>query len=315
MGSDPLAVFGHGGIAPLGFGREDLAMTDSIKVGVAHFPTTYSIRPSELGPALEERGFESIWAAEHSHIPTSRNSPTPSGGPLAQRYYDTLDPFVFLTALAGSTKRLLLGTGICLVVQRDPIHTAKSAASLDQLSGGRFHFGVGAGWNEDEMNNHGTQLQGRFKLMRERVGAIKAMWTEETPSYSGDLVQLPPMTINPKPAQNPHPPIHVGGSYPGGARRAVEWGNGWIPIPGRGEGSIADQIAGMREMAAAAGRDPDEIEVSVYFAPADPAKITELAEAGVHRLAFDLPSVAAPEALAALDATMAAVEAAGLTPG
>ena len=287
-------------------------MTNSIKVGVAHFPTTYSIPPQELGPALEERGFESIWVAEHSHIPVSRKTPTPSGAELAQRYHDTLDPFVYLTALAGSTERLLLGTGICLVIQRDPIHTAKAAASVDQLSGGRFQFGVGAGWNEDEMNDHGTQLKGRFKLMRERVGAIKAMWTEETPSFTGDLVDLPPMTINPRPLQRPHPPIHVGGSYPGGARRAIEWGNGWIPIPGRGEGTIADQIAGMREMAEAAGRDPDEIEVSIYFAPTDPAKITEFAEAGVHRLAFDLPSVPGQEAMDALDNALAAVEAAGL---
>lgn len=289
-------------------------MADNIKVGVAHFPTSYSIAPKDLGPALEDRGFESIWAAEHSHIPTSRKTPAPSGGDLAQRYYDTLDPFVFLTALATHTEHLLLGTGICLVIQRDPIHTAKSAASLDQLSGGRFHFGVGAGWNEDEMNDHGTQLQGRFKLMRERVGAIKAMWTDEEPAYSGDLVNLPPMTINPKPLQDPHPPIHVGGAYPGGARRAVEWGNGWIPIPGRGEGTIAEQIAGMREMAAAAGRDPEEIEVSIYFASPDPATIIEFAEAGVDRLAFDLPSVGRDEALASLDAAMAAIKSAGLTP-
>jgi len=279
-----------------------------MKAGVAHFPTIYSMPPSELGPALEQRGFESIWVAEHSHIPTSRKTPAPSGGDLAQRYYDTLDPFVFLTALAAHTTDLLLGTGICLVAQRDPIHTAKSAASLDQLSGGRFNFGVGAGWNEDEMNDHGTELHGRFKLMRERVGAIKAMWTDDEPSYDGDLVDLPPMSIQPKPMQNPHPPIHVGGSYPGGARRAVEWGNGWIPIPGRGEGTIAEQIVGMRQMAEDAGRDPDEIEVSIYFAPADVAKLTEFAEAGVHRVAFDLPSVGGPDALDALDAAMAAMK-------
>ncbi len=283
-----------------------------MKAAVAHFPTSYSISPSELGPALEERGFESIWVAEHSHIPLSRKTPSPSGGPLAQRYYDTLDPFVFLTALATHTTDLLLGTGICLVIQRDPIHTAKSAASLDQLSGGRFHFGVGAGWNEDEMNDHGTELHGRFKLMRERVGAITSMWTEDEPSYDGDLVHLPPMSFNPKPLQTPHPPIHVGGSFPGGARRAIEWGNGWIPIPGRGEGTIAEQVVAMRQMAEEAGRDPHEIEVSIYFAPADVAKLTEFAEAGVHRVAFDLPSVAGAEAIDALDNAMAAMDEAGL---
>ncbi len=280
--------------------------------GIAHFPTAYSIPPQELGPELEGRGFESIWVAEHSHIPSSRKTPSPSGGPLAQRYYDTFDPFVWLTALATHTTHLLLGTGICLVVQRDPIHTAKSAASLDQISNGRFQFGVGAGWNEDEMNDHGTEAHGRFKLMRERVGAIKEMWTAAEPEFHGDLVDLPPMTINPKPLQTPHPPIHVGGSFPGGARRAVEWGQGWIPIPGRGEGTLADQIAAMRVMAEEAGRDPDEIEVSIYFAPADPETLIEYAEAGVHRVAFDLPSVDGAEALAALDAAATALEQAGL---
>ena len=284
-----------------------------MKAGIAHFPTTYSIPPSELGPALEERGFESIWAAEHSHIPTSRKTPAPSGGDLAQRYYDTLDPFVFLTAMATHTEKLILGTGICLVIQRDPIHTAKSCASLDQLSNGRFHFGVGGGWNEDEMNDHGTELEGRFKLLRERVGAIKAMWTQDEPSYDGDRVKLPPMTINPKPLQKPHPPIHVGSAFPGGARRAVEWANGWIPIPGRGEGTIAEQIAAMRNMAEDAGRDPNEIEVSIYFAPPDPAVLSDYAEAGVNRVAFDLPSVGSGEALAVLDAAVVAMEQAGLS--
>ncbi len=231
---------------------------------------------------------------------------------MPQRYFDTLDPFVFLTAMAAHTSTLILGTGICLVIQRDPIHTAKSCASLDQISGGRFHFGVGAGWNEDEMNDHGTELEGRFKLLKERVGAIKSMWTEDEPSFDGDRVQLPSMTINPKPLQKPHPPVHVGSSYPGGARRAVEWGNGWIPIPGRGEGTIAEQISNMRQLAEDVGRDPDEIEVSIYFAPPDPAVLTEYAEAGVTRVAFDLPSVAGNEALVALDAGLAALEQAGL---
>lgn len=288
--------------------REDGAM----KAGIAHFPTDSSIAPAELGPALEERGFESIWVAEHSHIPLSRKTPYPGGGDLPKRYFDTHDPFVWLTALAGHTETLLLGTGICLVAQRDPIHTAKLAASLDRLSGGRFQFGVGAGWNEDEMNNHGVALEGRFKLMREKVGAIKAMWTEHEAEFHGDLVDYDPMMIYPKPLQSPHPPIHVGGSYPGGARRAVEWGNGWIPIPGRGEGTLADQITNMRQMAADAGRDPAAIEVSIYFAPADPDVLTEYAEAGVDRVAFDLPSVDGAEAIAVLDAAMAAMAAAGL---
>lgn len=284
-----------------------------MKAGIAHFPTDYSIPPSLLGPALEERGFESIWVAEHSHIPVARKTPYPGGGDLPKRYYDTFDPFIWLTALAGHTNDLILGTGICLVIQRDPIHTAKQTASLDRLSGGRFHFGVGAGWNEDEMNDHGTELDGRFKLMKERVGAIKAMWSEHEAEYHGDLVNYDPMFINPKPLQQPHPPVHVGGSFPGGARRAVEWGNGWIPIAGRGDGTLAEQIVAMRQMAEDAGRDPDGIDVSIYFAPADPGYLTELAEAGVTRVAFDLPSVAGAEALQTLDNAVAAMQTAGLS--
>lgn len=283
-----------------------------MKAGIAHFPTAYSIPPQELGPALEQRGYESIWVAEHSHIPLSRRTPAPSGGELPQQYYDTHDPFVWLTALAFNTTSLLLGTGICLVVQRDPIHTAKSVASLDILSGGRFRFGVGAGWNEEEMNDHGTSLDGRFKLMRERVDAMKAMWTMPEPEYHGDLIDYEPMGFNPRPLQKPYPPIHVGGAYPGGARRAVAWGDGWIPIIGRGEGSLAEQIKSMRQMADDSGRDPEEIEVSVYFAPMDPGALTELAEAGVHRAAFGLPAIAGSEALEFLDEAMAALDEAGL---
>lgn len=279
---------------------------------VAFFPTAYSIPPNVLGLALEERGFESIWVAEHSHIPVSRTTPFPGGGELPQHYHDTLDPFVFLATLATFTTTLRLATGVCLVAQRDPIHTAKQVASLDQLSGGRFIFGVGAGWNEDEMNNHGTPLHGRFKLMRERVGAMKEIWTNDQAEYHGDVVDLDPLVMNPKPIQNPHPPIHVGGSFPGGARRAIEWANGWMPIHGRGKGSLADHVAEMRTMAVAAGRDPDEIDVSVYYAPADPQKLLELAEVGVDRAIFRLPSVDRDEAIESLDTSMDALRRAGL---
>ncbi len=283
--------------------------------GVAHFPTDYSLPPAELGPALEARGFDSIWVAEHSHIPTSRRTPAPGGGELPKKYYDTYDPFVWLSHLAAHTTTLRLATGICLVIQRDPIHTAKEVASLDRLSGGRFAFGVGAGWNEDEMNNHGTQLEGRFKLMRERVEAMKEIWTNSTAEYHGDLVDFDPIMMWPKPLQTPYPPIHVGGSYPGGARRAVEWGDGWIPVPGRAEGTLSDHITGMRAMAADAGRDPSEIEVTVYNAQADPATLVEYAEAGVDRVAFELPSVAGEEAIELLDAAIEALRSAGLREG
>ena len=280
--------------------------------GVAHFPTDYSILPNELGPALEERGYESIWVAEHSHIPLSRKSPWPGGAELPKMYYDTYDPFVWLSVLSSHTTTLKLATGICLVAQRDPIHTAKEVASLDRLSGGRFLFGVGAGWNEDEMNNHGTELHGRFKLMRERVAAMKEIWTQNEAEFHGDRVDFDPMMSWPKPLSDPHPPVHVGGAFPGGARRAVKWGHGWIPINRGDASSLADEVSEMRQMASDAGRDPADIEVSIYYAPADPAVLTALAEAGVDRVCFNLPSVQADEALPALDAGIAALEVACL---
>lgn len=283
-----------------------------MKAGVAFFPTESSIGPAALGRALEDRGFESIWVAEHSHIPLSRKSPWPGGDELPQMYYETYDPFVWLSAIAATTTTLRVGTGICLVIQRDPIHTAKQVASLDSLSGGRFLFGVGAGWNEDEMNNHGTPMQGRFALMRERVEAMKEIWANDAAEYHGDVVDFDPIAMWPKPKQRPHPPIHVGGGFPGGARRAVRWADGWIPIGGRGEGDIADQIEEMRGMAAEAGRDPASLEVTIYYAPPNAAALAALAEAGVDRVVFGLPSVPEPEAIVVLDESMAAIDAAGL---
>ncbi len=255
---------------------------------------------------------ESLWVAEHSHIPVERRSPWPGGDVLPQHYYETYDPFVWLSAVAASTTRLRVATGICLVVQRDPIHTAKQVASLDSLSGGRFLFGVGAGWNEEEMSNHGTDPTRRFRLMRERVEAMKSIWTEDAAEYHGELVDFEPINMWPKPAQKPHPPIHVGGSFPGGARRAAKWADGWIPILGRGEGDLGDQIAAMRRMAEDVGRDPAHLEVTIYFAPADAGGLTDLAEAGVDRVLFALPSVPEAQALESLDESLAALEAAGL---
>ena len=174
--------------------------------GAAIFFTDYSMGPVELGRALEERGFESLWAPEHSHIPLSRRSPFPQGGDLPKKYYDVMDPFVTLSAAAAATTRLRVGTGICLVVQRDPIQTAKEVASLDQVSGGRFLFGIGAGWNAEEMADHGTEFGSRFKVMQERVEAMRAIWTKSKPEYSGEHVRFPPMMTWPKPSQKPHPP-------------------------------------------------------------------------------------------------------------
>ena len=185
-----------------------------MKFGVAIFPTDYSISMTELAPAAEQLGFESLWVAEHSHIPTSRLSAWPGGSELPKQYFHTLDPFVALTAAALASRTLRVATGICLVVQRDPIHTAKQVASLDHISNGRFLFGVGAGWNREEMADHGTDFDTRFRLMRERVEAMKAIWTQDEAEYHGELVNFDPMWCWPKPVQKPHPPVLLGGSGP-----------------------------------------------------------------------------------------------------
>ena len=268
--------------------------------GLSIFPTDYAISMPDLGRAAEERGFESLWVSEHSHIPVSRQTPWPGGGRLPDVYRDTFDPFVALAAAAAVTSRIKLGTGICLVVQRDPIHTAKQVASLDKLSGGRFLFGIGAGWNLEEMRNHGTVGESRFRLMRERIEAMKAIWTQEEAEYHGTHVDFDPIYMWPKPVQAPHPPIHVGGGFPGGARRAIRYGDGWIPI-NRRNSDIANEIPKFHEMVRDAGRDPASLEVSVFGAAEDPDGLARYRDAGVSRVLFWLQSVSRDEMLPVLD--------------
>jgi probable F420-dependent oxidoreductase len=198
-------------------------------IGASIFFTEYSISPAELGIALEERGFESLWVAEHSHIPATRRFNVPTGGELERQYYDVMDPFVTLSAAAVATKRLKLATGVCLVIQRDTIQTAKLVASLDQISGGRFIFGIGGGWNAEEMEDHGTVYETRFNKLREQIEAMKQIWAKDKPEYHGELVDLPAMMTWPKPVQRPHPPIIVGGAFRYAARRAIRYGDGIIP--------------------------------------------------------------------------------------
>lgn len=268
---------------------------------VTIFPTAYAMHPAALGPALEERGFESIWVAEHSHIPASRESPWPGGPELPQMYYDTLDPFVALTAAATATTTLKVGTGIALVIQRDPIHTAKEVASLDVLSNGRMLLGVGAGWNIEEMVDHGTDPTRRFGRMRESVEAMRAIWTDEVAEYHGDQIDFGPMYSNPKPVQPGGPPVHVGGVYPGGLRRAVAYADGWIPIGGRATDDFAAQMAAVDAACAEAGRDRSGFEVSLYAAPTDRDGLAELEQLGVDRAVFLLPPAGEEKLLPILD--------------
>ena len=250
-----------------------------MKFGIAIFPTDYAISMAELAPAAEQLGFESLWVAEHSHIPTSRESRWPGGDELPKHYSHTLDPFVALTVAAAVTKTIRVGTGICLVTQRDPIHTAKQVASVDHMSNGRFLFGIGAGWNREEMADHGTEFGTRWRLMRERVEAMKAIWTQDVAEYHGQVVDLPPMWAWPKPVQKPHPPVILGGSGPKVLERVVAYGDGWMP----NRGEVIERIAELQVLARAAGRGP--IPVS-YYAKPSAEEIERLAAAGVERCIY-----------------------------
>jgi probable F420-dependent oxidoreductase len=259
-----------------------------VKVGVLTFPTEYSVQPDELGRMVEEHGFESLFVAEHTHIPVSRESPYPAGGELPREYSHTYDPFVALTAAAAVTTELKLATGICLVVQRDPITTAKEVATLDRICGGRFMFGVGAGWNREEMADHGTDPGTRFSLMRERVEAMKAIWTQEEAEYHGRHVSFDPLWQWPKPLQEPHPPVLLGGNGPKVLDRVVSFADGWMPNWGlQTNEELIARVEELQRLASEAGRG--RIPVTVYAARAKLEVLGPLAEAGVERAVLWIP--------------------------
>ena len=264
--------------------------------GLVMFPTDYAIAPDVLARVAEERGFESLFFPEHTHIPASRESPWPSGGDLPRDYWHTLDPFVATTAAAAATERLRIGTGVCLVVERDPITTAKSVASVDHISGGRFLFGVGAGWNLEEMANHGTDPARRFGLMRERVEAMKAIWTEDEASYHGEHVSFDRVWSWPKPVQSPHPPVLVGGTGAKVLERVLAYGDEWFP--NRDE-DLAGRITELQRRAGEAGRE--QIGVTLFGAEPDREAIERYAAAGVTRCLFRLPSGTVDEVTGLVD--------------
>ena len=271
-----------------------------MKFGLCMFPTVYSMSPTALAIAAEDRGFESLWLPEHSHIPVTRATPWPGGGDLPKKYYDCMDPFVSLGAAAAVTKSLMLGPGICLVIQRDPIQVAKEVATLDQLSNGRVILGVGAGWNAEEMADHGTAFDSRFRLMAERIAALKVIWTESKPEFSGEFVNFGPMMTWPKPIQKPHPPIILGGGFPHAARRAIEYGDGWMPLGGRGWDPL-ETLPRFRQMAAEAEREPDSLEITIFGADFEADSLKTSRDAGVHRSVITLPSAGRDEILPLLD--------------
>ncbi|HQT77155.1 MAG TPA: LLM class F420-dependent oxidoreductase [Rhodopila sp.] len=273
-----------------------------MKIGAVMFFTADSMQPADLGPALEERGFESLWVPEHTHIPVGLSTPFVNGGPLPRPYYDIYDPFLALNTAAAVTRTLKIGTGIALVVQRDPIVTAKMVSSIDRLSQGRFLFGVGNGWNREEIENHGTAFATRNKLARERIEAMQAIWTQDEPSYDGEFVKFGPMNQWPKPVQAPYPPIIVGGAFPHGAQRAIRYGDGWIPHAEKLErDGIGVVIEKFRGMAAAAGRDPASLPVTIFRVPDDLTRLRFCQEIGIDRVVFSLPAAPADTILPILD--------------
>jgi len=271
-----------------------------MRVGAFYFPADYGINMAELAKALEDRGFDSLFVPEHTHIPASRKSPFPGGGELPKRYSHTHDPFVALSFAAAATKKLKLGTGILLVPQHEPIVTAKAIASLDQLSGGRFIFGIGGGWNVEEMENHGAKYQTRFKQMREHVLAMKELWTKEEASFDGEFVKFDRVWSWPKPAQQPHPPIILGGETDHTLRRVIEYCDGWFPRP-RGGFDVVKGVAHLRQMAEKAGRDPATI-TTIVFGSANDAKVLESYDkAGIQSALLAIPDESRDEILKYLD--------------
>jgi probable F420-dependent oxidoreductase len=253
-------------------------------LGLAHFATDYGMQPAELARRAEELGFESLFFPEHTHIPVSRDTDYPGGGQLPREYSHILDPFVGLAAAAAATTRLKVGTGVCLIIERDPIVTAKEVATLDLISEGRFLFGVGAGWNVEEMQNHGTDPDTRFRRMRESVEAMKAIWTEDEAEYHGRIIDFDPIWSWPKPVQKPHPPVLVGGLGEKVYDRVVAYGDEWIPNRVKSPEDLGERIAELQRRAEAAGRE--RIPVTVFGAKAEIRLLERLKEAGVTRSLF-----------------------------
>ncbi|CAN5274762.1 LLM class F420-dependent oxidoreductase [soil metagenome] len=265
-----------------------------MKFGISTFVTDDGIDPVSLGRGIEERGFSALTIAEHSHIPASRESPYPDGGDLPDVYYKTLDPFVTLAAAAAVTTKIELVTGIALLIQRDPIHAAKETASVDLISGGRFIFGVGAGWNLEEMRDHGTDPKKRGALLDEQIEAIKALWTDEPAEYHGKYVNFDASYARPKPVQKPHPPILIGGDSDATVKRVIRHDAGWISNPHPAE-HLASRIAQIRE---GAGHD---VPLAMFGTPVDPDYWHAVEQLGFGTLNLFLPSVPRDESLALLD--------------
>lgn len=271
-----------------------------MKIGVVMFATDYAIRPDDFAKECEDRGFESVWYPEHTHIPASRKSPFPAGGELPKEYWHTHDLFASLMAAAAVTKTIKVGSGVCLVQEHDPIKLAKEVATVDQLSNGRLLFGIGGGWNAEEMENHGTSFDRRWKILREKIEAMKEIWTKDEAEYHGEFVNFDPIWSYPKPLQQPHPPILLGAHTPGGLNRVANYCDGWIPI-GPMMPDLKASISDMNARAEKFGRQASELAVSAFMAPAEEAVLGDYRELGIERSIFAVPSDTRDKVLPLLD--------------
>ena len=278
-----------------------------MEIGISTFPTDYAISPLRLGEAAEARGFDSLWVVEHTHIPASRRTPYPMGGDLPSIYWESFEPFTYLAQVAAVTSSLKVGTAICLVPEHHPISLAKRAASLDSLSGGRFLFGIGAGWNAEELENHGVEFADRWKVLREHVLAMKACWTEKDAEFHGDFVDFDPIWVEPKPKSNPLP-IYIGAQSKWAIDRIAEYGEGWLPVLSPG---LDQRIEELRQACEARGRSIDEIDISLMTMVESQDMMAELAAKGVNRIITLLPTLNETDTLALLDQQAQLVEWAG----
>lgn len=274
-----------------------MAFSDRPRFGVTMFPTDYAIQPVPLARAVEERGLDSLFFPEHTHIPASRATPFPGGTELPKMYWHTHDPFVALGACAAVTSRIRLGTGICLVIERDPITLAKEVASLDLISGGRVVLGIGAGWNREEMENHGADYPNRWKIVREKVLAMRAIWEQEEAEFHGEFVDFDPIWSYPKPVQAGGPPIWIGASSKWVFDRVAEYADGWMPIGGLGSGNMER----MESALAARGRQVADLDLALFGAPTDYDEAKGRIEQGFDELVFWLPDAEADTVLPQLD--------------
>ena len=276
-----------------------------MQIGISTFPTTYAISPVELGRELEARGFDSLWTVEHTHIPASRETPYPMGGELPSIYWESFEPFTYLSQAAAVTDKLKVGTGVCLAAQHNPLALAKRVASLDALSGGRFLFGIGAGWLGEEMANHGLAYKDRWKVLRECVLAMQACWTEKDAEFHGEFIDFDPVWVEPKPVSQPHPPVYIGATSTWAMDRIAEYAQGWYPVQ---VPEFDERLQQLKEACAARGRDIKEIDISLLTMITDEAQLVGLAEKGINRVVLSLPTADRDESLKVLDGYAQAVE-------